>query len=109
MGGGQLSINTEHKQFKEPMTRPKHENEKPKHNLITVNVRKTSVLTVDSLGSLGGKQLVLGELKVLLSVAGARPARHPFPRLHLCRVVEAEVVVPAQNHTVALATPWTGR
>ena len=77
--------------------------------MISENVHQTSVLTVDSLGSLGRLQLVLGELKVLLSVAGARPARHPFPRLHLDGVVEAEVMVPAQNHTVALVTTGTGR
>jgi len=65
-------------------------------------------IPVDSLCSLGRQQLILGELKVLLSVAGARPAGHAFPRLHLCRVVEAEVVVPAQNHPVALVTTGTG-
>lgn len=56
----------------------------------------------DSLCSLSREQLIFGKLKVLLAVTGGRPARHALPRLHLCRVVEAKVVVSAQNHPVTL-------
>lgn len=59
---------------------------------------------INSLCSLSGEQLVFGKLKVLLAIARSRPARHVFPRLHLCRVVEAEVMVPAQDHPVTLET-----
>lgn len=55
----------------------------------------------NSLSSLSWKQLILGELKVFLAIS-ITPTGHPLSRLHLGRVVEAEIVITSKNHSVTL-------
>lgn len=59
---------------------------------------------LNSLGPLGGEELVLGELKVLVAVTGAGPAGDALTALHLRGVVEAEVVIATEDHPVTLRT-----
>lgn len=59
---------------------------------------------LNSLGPLGGEEFVLGELKVFVAVTGTGPAGDALSTLHLGRVVEAEVVIAAKDHPVALKT-----
>lgn len=67
-------------------------------------IRKASVWPVflHSQRSLSCKELVFSKFEIFLTVAFACPAWRSLPRLHLCWVIKAEVVISSKNHPVAL-------